>query len=253
MYWVFLSPAQIPHAKTETVHVAGNCAMCKSTIETSASVKNEAAASWDADNQRAEITYDSTVTALDEVLRRIAYAGYDNEQYLAPAEAYASLEKCCQYDRLSSSSNEIPSVADGQTSTAEHQSSDTEPVYETYFALKDALVAGDAASASASATFLATQLSAQPSNERKNVATHATELAGKKSIGDQRTVFVSLSDAMYRLAKAETPDTVIYYQHCPMFNKGKGAHWLSREKEIKNPYYGEMMLTCGSVVETLRK
>lgn len=38
----------------------------------------------------------------------------------------------------------------------------------------------------------------------------------------------------------------VYYQYCPM----KKAYWLSMEKEIKNPYYGSSMLTCGKVIET---
>jgi hypothetical protein len=29
------------------------------------------------------------------------------------------------------------------------------------------------------------------------------------------------------------------------------ANWLSDQKEIANPYYGNSMLTCGSVKETL--
>ncbi|HNK84737.1 MAG TPA: mercury transporter, partial [Flavobacteriales bacterium] len=43
----------------------------------------------------------------------------------------------------------------------------------------------------------------------------------------------------------------IYLDHCPMYNGG--ADWLSREKAIKNPYYGSSMLTCGSVKETIGK
>jgi Protein of unknown function (DUF3347). len=33
----------------------------------------------------------------------------------------------------------------------------------------------------------------------------------------------------------------------------KKANWLSSEKEIKNPYYGSTMLTCGSVVDTINQ
>jgi hypothetical protein len=32
-----------------------------------------------------------------------------------------------------------------------------------------------------------------------------------------------------------------------MANNNKGALWLSEVKEIKNPYFGSKMLTCGSV------
>jgi hypothetical protein len=32
----------------------------------------------------------------------------------------------------------------------------------------------------------------------------------------------------------------------------KKMYWLSSEAAIKNPYYGKMMLTCGSVTETIK-
>ena len=49
-----------------------------------------------------------------------------------------------------------------------------------------------------------------------------------------------------------TKDT-FYVQHCPMANDNNGADWLSKEKEIKNPYYGDKMLKCGMVSETITK
>ncbi|MBD1419992.1 heavy-metal-associated domain-containing protein [Sphingobacterium chuzhouense] len=94
-----LSFAQIKNAKTETAKVNGNCGMCKRTIEKAGNVKNEAQVVWDADNQRASITYDAEKTTMDTVLKRIAQVGYDNEKYLAPDEVYANLHDCCQYDR----------------------------------------------------------------------------------------------------------------------------------------------------------
>jgi membrane fusion protein, copper/silver efflux system len=40
------------------------------------------------------------------------------------------------------------------------------------------------------------------------------------------------------------------HQHCPMADNDKGADWLSSEKEIMNPYFGESMLRCGEVTKT---
>ena len=37
-----------------------------------------------------------------------------------------------------------------------------------------------------------------------------------------------------------------------MYNEGKGAIWLSETKEIKNPYLGGKMLTCGEVQEEIK-
>jgi hypothetical protein len=37
-----------------------------------------------------------------------------------------------------------------------------------------------------------------------------------------------------------------------MAQDGKGAMWLSESKEIKNPYFGDKMMECGSVEEEIQ-
>lgn len=37
-----------------------------------------------------------------------------------------------------------------------------------------------------------------------------------------------------------------------MYNNDKGAYWLAETKEVKNPYFGQKMLTCGEVQEELK-
>ena len=37
-----------------------------------------------------------------------------------------------------------------------------------------------------------------------------------------------------------------------MYNNNKGAIWLSSTKEVKNPYLGKAMSTCGEVQEELK-
>lgn len=44
----------------------------------------------------------------------------------------------------------------------------------------------------------------------------------------------------------------MYKDFCPMYNNGKGAFWLSETKEIKNPYLGKAMPTCGTIQEELK-
>jgi len=41
----------------------------------------------------------------------------------------------------------------------------------------------------------------------------------------------------------------LYRQYCPMAFQNKGAYWLSSEKKIMNPYFGDKMLHCGVVKE----
>ncbi|ELR73107.1 Putative Co/Zn/Cd efflux system membrane fusion protein [Fulvivirga imtechensis AK7] len=77
-------------------------------------------------------------------------------------------------------------------------------------------------------------------------------LISSANIDQARKHFIPLSEGMVKLAKSFGPFAqAIYVQHCPMANDDKGADWLSSIDEIRNPYYGEMMLTCGEVSETI--
>ncbi len=65
-----------------------------------------------------------------------------------------------------------------------------------------------------------------------------------------RAYFLDLSNQMVFLAKTFHPTQQdLYIQHCPMANSNKGADWLSFEKEIRNPYFGDEMLECGNAVK----
>ena len=66
-----------------------------------------------------------------------------------------------------------------------------------------------------------------------------------------RNAFVNLSNTIISLANAFKPNETLFVLHCPMANNNKGADWLSSSKEIKNPYYGKAMLTCGEVKDTI--
>ena len=48
-------------------------------------------------------------------------------------------------------------------------------------------------------------------------------------------------------------DKPIYLEFCPMALDNKGGFWLSKEKEIKNPYFGDKMLRCGEVKKEFKK
>ena len=93
------SAQTIAHSQTETVKIYGNCGMCKKTIEKAALKTGIAIADWDSKTQIAKITFDTTKTNLDEILKNIAAVGYDSEKFRAPEEVYNNLHGCCQYDR----------------------------------------------------------------------------------------------------------------------------------------------------------
>lgn len=134
------------------------------------------------------------------------------------------------------------------------------PIIKDYLALKNALVADNGKLAADAGRKLLTTLKtvdmkSVPSGKHQeylDIAADAMENA--EHIGDnpgkiahQREHLASLSkDINDLIAMFGTPQQ-LYQQHCPMYNEGKGAIWISEIKEIKNPYYGEEMLTCGSV------
>ena len=96
-----LSTTILAHSTMETVKIKvyGNREMCKARIEKAAFVKKTAEATWDDKTKMAVITYDPAKTNIDEILKRIAYAGHDNEKFAAPQEAYNKLPECCKYKR----------------------------------------------------------------------------------------------------------------------------------------------------------
>jgi hypothetical protein len=69
---------------------------------------------------------------------------------------------------------------------------------------------------------------------------------------EQRQNYAMFNRAMYRSFKFLGHEgDPIYYQYCPMAFDNKGAYWLSESEEIRNPYFGDKMLTCGSTKEIL--
>ena len=81
---------------------------------------------------------------------------------------------------------------------------------------------------------------------------HAEHIASNAgNLVHQREHFETLSGEVYELVKATGAGKKLYYTNCPMYNNNKGANWLSETKEVKNPYLGQAMLTCGTVQEEL--
>lgn len=264
--------AQIPNARTVQVAISGNCGMCEATIEKAAFVKREAEADWDKDAKTARITFDSTRTDLDAVLKRIALAGYDNVRYLAPNAAYAALPGCCQYERrlkptkmaaTDGSSERTGEAHNAPLADAQDGTGPFDAVLAAYLQLKDALVASDAAEAKKRAVALdgalhsldATKLNADQqaawAEASQAVMASLHPFGVTEDLERQRALFAKLTPGMLQLAKVAPSAQPVYLDHCPMYNGG--ADWLSSEKGIRNPFYGSAMMTCGSVKETITK
>ncbi|MBX2914468.1 MAG: DUF3347 domain-containing protein [Cyclobacteriaceae bacterium] len=122
--------------------------------------------------------------------------------------------------------------------------------YEHYIHVKNSLVASDNEEAKASAI----ELSQALRNAKVSTASieAATKLANTSDLDEQRKLFSTLSNEMATLVKdGKLSMGMLYLEYCPMANNNSGAYWLSNEKEIKNPYFGDKMLKCGSVKEMI--
>lgn len=269
--------AQIKNSKTETVKIYGNCGMCETKIEKAGTIKKVATVDWNQETQMATLTYDSTKTNQDEILKRIALAGYDSDKFLAPDDVYNNLHGCCQYDRVA----KVPVKAEIKTeeTTENHNNhgnhietpkvevqevNQLKAVFDNYFAVKDAMISSDGNVTSIASKELLVSINNVKMDKLEmnvhmvwmkvlnQIKGDTEQISNIKDIKKQRNHFATLSKDIYALIKVAKYDVPVYFQHCPMYNDGKGANWLSKENAVKNPYYGSMMLTCGKTVETIK-
>lgn len=139
-----------------------------------------------------------------------------------------------------------------QDSRQKHQLSQ---LLSEYYNIKDALVAGNSNIASQKADeFIKTANTIDykliSEGNINTLLKDASPISDTKDIKKQRQHFSNLSNNMATLAKAmKLTNQPIYQAYCPM----QKANWLSSSKEIKNPYFGSAMLTCGKVVETINQ
>jgi len=138
-------------------------------------------------------------------------------------------------------------------------------VFTSYVTLKEAFVSSDATKVKAEAgTTLATLgkvdmklLNGAAHNDWMNylngLNTSLQSMQATEDIEIQREAFSTLSDNLYKSIKAYgLGGANAYYDFCPMAFDNQGAFWLSNEDQIRNPYFGDKMLTCGEVKEKLR-
>ncbi len=88
------------HAQNDNeFFVKGNCESCKARIEKAAKSAGANSADWNAEKQTVILDFDSSKTSADQILKKIAEAGHDNEKYKATDSVYEKLPGCCLYDR----------------------------------------------------------------------------------------------------------------------------------------------------------
>lgn len=144
----------------------------------------------------------------------------------------------------------IASGIQAQTTTPSFKDAKLTTAYTEYIALKDALVASKASDAKQAAAKL--QKSLTGIQKGKKASEQAAVIAASADLAAQRKAFSALSNEMKTLVTGNVSSGSLYLEYCPMANNNSGAYWLSNEKKIMNPYFGDAMLHCGSVKETIQ-
>ncbi len=138
----------------------------------------------------------------------------------------------------------------------------------SYMQVKDALVASDTVKVNEAAKALLLAADSLKTYEIKVDSTGALKatardfaltingsakgILGEADLDYKRKDFELVTDAMYNLIRTvKYSGKKIYYNFCPMAFDNKGAYWMSTESEIKNPYFGSKMLTCGNITDSL--
>ncbi len=136
---------------------------------------------------------------------------------------------------------------------------------QAYLPIKDAMVAGEVRAGQLTATRFGESLSGVNTmllegeahsywmEQLEALQAHAAGVASAAELEVARRQFGFLSRALINTLTAfGISDQTLYVDHCPMAFGNEGANWLSESPSIENPFFGEVMLTCGSVIDTLR-
>ena len=71
------------------------------------------------------------------------------------------------------------------------------------------------------------------------------------AIKEQRNHFKQVSSSLIEALQVFGVNEKVFVAFCPMADSNKGAYWLSIEKKVINPYFGNKMLTCGEVKQVI--
>jgi hypothetical protein len=116
---------------------------------------------------------------------------------------------------------------------------------DQYLRIKDALVSSNPAEAQAAAKHLDSLWTTNSPGDQ--LLSSVRQIASTSDLAAQREAFYSLTQAYLVSLESKPGEDTLYLQFCPMAFDFEGATWISREKVVMNPYFGDEMLNCGVV------
>ena len=132
-----------------------------------------------------------------------------------------------------------------QETKASFSDAKTAAAFQHYIHIKTALVNSDTSEAQSGARMLIENI--QDAAMKSAVST----IVDTDDIETQRKAFSEMTAQIEPMLKTALSSGKVYKQFCPMAFNNTGGYWLSNNKEIRNPYFGDKMLKCGKVTETI--
>ena len=157
------------------------------------------------------------------------------------------------------------SPANKQLAISESAREALTPLYDAYFAVQMAL-ANDDLTASTNAFLEVEKQTSNVAMELFDGDSHMRWMAFAKSISESATIgktaddFEKARDAFGSLSRTfidmhnsfgHAGPGSYYLTFCPMAFDNQGAFWLQTVDTVYNSFYGDMMLRCGSIEDTL--
>ena len=156
------------------------------------------------------------------------------------------------------STSEQPKTYSKKIAISDKAKKALEPLFQNYFSLTTALRKDDFENAKKYGGKMKSALGKIDMSLFKNDAheiwmqqssslkSHLEHVSHHQSIKALRDNFIDISNVMIEITTDFEPlSEITYLQYCPMVKNNQGANWLSKEKEIFNPYFGKKMLKCG--------
>lgn len=139
-------------------------------------------------------------------------------------------------------------------------------VMTKYYSMADAYVLEDSEKVNAAALAFNQSIEAIPVDHLKadptiislatalqtNVLQTSTLIPPEKKWDEKRRLLQAISDMLFDMLRTvQYQGGTVYQQFCPMAFDNAGANWLSAHVEIRNPYFGNNMLECGEVKDSI--
>jgi Cu(I)/Ag(I) efflux system membrane fusion protein len=173
---------------------------------------------------------------------------------------HGSMETNESMEEMDHSEHQSMQPADSDTTDHQHNQH-LETLVSSYLQMKNALTQDDLETARTHFATFAKEVesSSEMNNHEEHAAKHAehhqammtavNKAEAASDIEAFRSAFQQISAELIKAIENQGYGGNLYKQYCPMYEGG--SEWISDSKEIKNPFYGSQMHSCGETVEEL--